>query len=299
MADLSETLVARLRPYLPGSFEAFETVGGGCIADGGRLEAGGQSFFLKRGGQEVARTFPAEAAGLQALRAAKAPLRIPEVIAVEGPEEDPERDSGFLLIEWVEPGGTTGQEFWEAFGHGLAALHRYTSQEGRYGFARDNFIGWLPQENGWMESWPAFFRERRLRPQVQRAREEGRWRSGWNAPFEALMDRLLELLPARPPASVLHGDLWSGNHLPASDGQAALIDPAAYYGHREADLAMTQLFGGFQSRFYDAYREAWPLEAGYETRRDLYNLYHLINHLNHFGAGYAGQVERTLHRFAA
>ena len=299
MADLSESLVARLRPHLPGSFEAFEPVGGGCIADGGRLEAGGQSFFLKRGGQDVARTFPAEAAGLQALRAARVPLRIPAVIAVEGSEEDPERDSGFLLIEWVDPGGTTGQEFWEAFGHGLAALHRHTSEERGYGFARDNFIGRLPQENGWMESWPAFFRERRLRPQVQRAREGGRWRSGWNAPFEVLMDRLPELLPARPPASVLHGDLWSGNYLPTSEGQAALIDPAAYYGHREADLAMTKLFGGFQVPFYDAYREAWPLEAGYETRRDLYNLYHLINHLNHFGAGYAGQVERTLHRFAA
>ena len=126
------------------------------------------------------------------------------------------------------------------------------------------------------------------------AREAGRWTSGWDAPLEGLYARLDELLPERPEASVLHGDLWSGNVLVTEAGAAALVDPAAYYGHREADLALTELFGGFDARFYAAYREAWPLEPGYAARREVYNLYHLINHLNHFGGSYARSVQAAL-----
>ena len=292
---LPEALHERLRPHLPGPPASFEPVGGGCIAGGGRLKAGGQTFFLKRGDAEVARTFPGEAAGLHALCEAAqqtgSALRVPSVRAVEAPDEDA---PGFLLMDWVEPSGHTGRAFWEAFGQGLAAMHRHTAHNERYGFERDNFIGRLPQANDWSETWPAFFREKRLRPQVERARANGRWRSGWDAPLDALLGRLAALFPSRPPASMLHGDLWGGNFLATPNGEAALIDPAAYYGHREADLAMTELFGGFQRPFYDAYRAAWPLEDGYEARRDVYNLYHLVNHLNHFGAGYARQVERVL-----
>jgi fructosamine-3-kinase len=301
---LPNALQQRLRPHLPGPPEAFEPVGGGCIANGGRLDAGGRSFFLKRGNAEVARTFPPEAAGLRALREAAehtgAALRVPDVHAAEGPSGDA---PGFLLMDWVEPGGTPGRAFWEAFGHALAVLHGHTSAEaeragadGRYGFDRDNFIGRLPQENGWMGTWPAFFRERRLLPQVERARENDRWRAKWDAPWEALLDWLPALLPEAPPASILHGDLWGGNVLAAEDGPAAIIDPATYYGHREADLAMTELFGGFRAPFHEAYRAARPLEDRYEQRRDVYNLYHLVNHLNHFGGGYAGPVERALSR---
>ena len=293
--SLPDGLVERLRPHLPGPPEKFEPVGGGCIAEGRRLDAGGQSFFLKRGEAEVARTFPAEAAGLRALREAathtESALRVPDVHAVEGPSSDA---PGFLLMDWVAPGGATGRAFWEGFGRALAALHGHLSEDGRYGFGRDNFIGRLPQQNGWMDAWPAFFRERRLGPQIERARKNGRWRDGWDAPWEALRKRLPGLLPEAPPASTLHGDLWGGNVLAGEDGRAAVIDPAAYYGHREADLAMTELFGGFRAPFYEAYREVWPLKAGYETRRNVYNLYHLVNHLNHFGGGYAGQVERVL-----
>jgi fructosamine-3-kinase len=296
---LPETLIERLRLHLPGSPEAFAPVSGGCIANGGRLEAGGQSFFLKRGDAEVARTFPGEAAGLEALREATqqtgSRLRIPDVPAVEGPGEDA---PGFLLMEWLPSGGTRDESFWEQFGRDLAALHRHTSADGRYGFDRDNFIGRLPQANGWTAMWPAFFREQRLAPQVQRARKNGRWRSGWDGRLDALFARMPELLPGSPPASVLHGDLWSGNFLATPGGPVALFDPAAYYGHRETDLAMTQLFGGFERPFYDAYREAWPMEPGYEERKGVYDLYHLVNHLNHFGAGYAGRVERVLRRFA-
>ena len=295
--SLPDGLAERLRPHLPGPPEHFEPVGGGCIAGGGRLQAGGQSFFLKRGAAEVARTFPGEAAGLAALReAAGDAIRVPEVHAVEGPEASA---PGFLLMEWIPPGGRTDRAFWERFGEGLAALHRHTSEDGRFGFERDNFIGRLPQANGWEASWPVFFREKRLMPQVERARENGRWRSDWDAPLDALIGQLPEFLPKKPPASVLHGDLWGGNFLAGDDGRAVLIDPAAYYGHREADLAMSELFGGFRVPFYEAYRAVWPLAGGYdEQRRDVYNLYHLVNHLNHFGGGYASQVERTLRRVA-
>ena len=129
------------------------------------------------------------------------------------------------------------------------------------------------------------------------ARERNRWRSAWNRPLKALYRRLPEMLPATPAPSVLHGDLWKGNYMVTAVGDPALIDPATYYGHREADLAMTELFGGYDDRFYEAYRATWGLEPDYDTRRDVYNLYHLINHLNLFGGGYAGQVDQILNRF--
>lgn len=137
----------------------------------------------------------------------------------------------------------------------------------------------------------------RLEPQVRVARDGGRWQDHWTSHFDRMMHRLDGLLPKRPEPSILHGDLWSGNFLVTKTGRAALIDPAVYYGHREADLAMTELFGGYDDAFYAAYRSAWAVEAGYADRREVYNLYHLINHLNHFGAGYAGSVDRILKAF--
>lgn len=288
---LPDVLTASLEPHLGGAVVRCTPVGGGCIAHASRLETEGETLFLKWGGDDVRATFPAEAAGLRALRDAGSPLHVPSVRAVdEGDEDRP----GFLLAEWVG-GGARSASFWDDFGAGLAALHRQAADD--FGFDRDNFIGRLPQQNGWMERWPAFFRDRRLAPQVRMARDRGRWQRGWDAPYDVLVDRLDDLLPAAPAASVLHGDLWGGNFMVADDGTPTLIDPAAYYGHREADLAMTELFGGFEVRFYDAYRGAWALEPGYDERREVYNLYHLVNHLNHFGGSYAGQVERILRRF--
>lgn len=288
---LPEALSQALRPHLGAAIRKHASVGGGCIANASRLETDEGTYFLKWGRGEVAQTLPAEAAGLRALRGARSPLFVPDVRAVQAETEEA---PGFLLMAWIEE-GTRGTDFWEAFGQGLAALHRHTAE--RYGFDVDNFIGRLPQQNAWEPSWAAFFRAYRLEPQAAMARERGRWSSDWNAPFEALLDQLGALLPEQPPASVLHGDLWSGNFLVEVSGRAALIDPAAYYGHREADLAMTELFGGFSAPFCAAYREAWPLEPGYERRREVYNLYHLINHLNHFGQSYAGSVARILKRF--
>jgi fructosamine-3-kinase len=284
---LRETLESRLDITIQGC----SRVGGGCIANACRVDTDDAPLFLKYGDAEVARTFPGEAAGLKALAEAESPLDIPAVIDRAAPDGD---RPGFLVMEWIET-GRKRDDFWADFGRGLAALHRHA--EAQYGFEQDNFIGRLPQQNEWRDTWPAFYRTQRLEPQVRMARDRNRWRTDWNDALEALYRRLPDLLPETPEASVLHGDLWKGNYMVTAAGDPAIIDPATYYGHREADLAMTELFGGYQDRFYDAYREAWPLEPGYDTRKEVYNLYHLINHLNLFGAGYASSVEGILRTF--
>lgn len=288
---LSDILRDELEDRLEVEIKSVATVGGGCIANASRLETDGSPYFLKYGDDEVARTFTGEASGLEALGVADSPLVVPSVIEAAAASDD---RPGFLVMEWINS-GRQGRDFWGRFGEGLAELHRSSADE--YGFDRDNFIGQLPQQNDWMDRWPSFFREKRLEPQVEMARERGRWQSSWNAPLEALYRRLPDIVPATPAPSVLHGDLWKGNFMVTAVGDPALIDPATYYGHREADLAMTELFGGYDERFYQAYRAAWSLEPEYETRREVYNLYHLINHLNHFGGGYAGSIERTLDHF--
>jgi fructosamine-3-kinase len=166
---------------------------------------------------------------------------------------------------------------WEAMGRMLAKLHRATGS--RFGWHRDNYIGLSPQQNGWCDEWAEFFWERRIRPQADRAG------------LQVKRGRLLE--NHKPQPSLLHGDLWSGNAGFTAQGPV-IFDPAVYYGDREADLAMTELFGGFPAEFYEAYDREWPLDAGYERRKHLYNLYHLLNHLNLFGGGYLGRVKATL-----
>jgi protein-ribulosamine 3-kinase len=287
VAEAAEGALGPLRGVAP--------VGGGCIANASRLDTASGPAFLKWGRGDVGAAFEAEAAGLAALRAAASPLLVPEVLAARDAREG---DPGFLLLEWVET-ARPGEGYWDRFGEGLAALHRTTEPEARYGFGLDNRIGRLPQANGWLTSWPEFFRLRRLEPQIELARRGGAWHTAWDALAARLLARLPNLLPASPAASILHGDLWSGNALFTASGQAALVDPAAYYGHREAELAMTELFGGFEGAFYGAYRAGWPLEPGYEERREVYNLYHLLSHLNHFGGGYASGVGATLRRFGA
>ena len=289
---LDASLRRRIEADLGLPTGAWRPVGGGCIGNGGRLELGGRGVFLKWGPAEVARTFPAEAAGLRVLGGAGVDaLLIPAVLAAAlASDEAP----GYLLLDWIET-GAPGRGYWERFGEALARLHATTGPG--YGFDGDNFIGRLPQENAWADSWPVFFRERRLEPQIRRARSLGRWREAWTRSASRLLDRLDAWLPERPEASLLHGDLWSGNALAAADGRAALIDPAVYYGHAETDLAMSELFGGFPQAFYDGYAAVRPLDAGYDDRRAIYNLYHLLNHLNHFGGSYAGGVADVFRRF--
>jgi fructosamine-3-kinase len=221
----------------------------------------------------------AEAEGLRALAACGAVV-VPEVL-----ETGTRGDEAFLATTWLDfadaPRGA-------ALGRALARLHRI-AQGDRYGWARDNFIGRAPQVNGWDDDWARFFRDMRLGPQFERAQRHGLRGT------DALLAVVPQLLRGHaPPRSLLHGDLWSGNAAMLASGDPAIFDPAVYVGDREADIAMTHLFGGFDASFYRAYEEEWPLPDGHELRRDLYNLYHIVNHLNLFGGSYRGQAQATI-----
>lgn len=255
--------------------ESAAGVSGGCIHDCYRVSIAGTARFLKANSAEHQDALAAEADGLAALRAAG--MRAPEPISngVAGAH-------AYLVLQYLDLGG---RKDFAALGRMLAAAHR--SPGPRFGWHRDNYIGSTPQQNGWTESWAGFWQERRLRPQLELARK-----NGFDLPAPSV--RLIE--KHNPQPSLLHGDLWSGNAGFIAEGPV-VFDPAVYYGDREADLAMSELFGGFPSEFYRAYNEAWPLDEGYERRKPIYNLYHLLNHLNLFGSGYLAQVEATLRLF--
>ena len=229
--------------------------------------------------------FIAEAAGLDAI-AATGTLRVPRTVAhgVAG-------DQGYLVLEYLELGSRGNARL---LGERLAAMHRCTADQ--FGLAGDNFIGTTLQPNARTDDWVEFWRRHRLGFQLRLAAGKG-----YGGRLQSLGEQLLDALPAffagySPLPSLLHGDLWSGNHGFLADGAPAIFDPATYYGDRECDLAMTELFGGYPANFYAAYRTAWPLDPGYATRRDLYNLYHILNHANLFGGGYATQAEQMMQR---
>jgi fructosamine-3-kinase len=201
--------------------------------------------------------------------------------------------STYLMLEYVEA-AEEGRDFQAGFGRGLARLHRNTHAS--FGLERNNHIGLLPQVNTPDTDWPRFLVNCRLGPLVRMARDSDRIRPGDVIRFERLYAKLPDLFPPELPA-LLHGDLWKNNYIAADDGQAVLIDPAAYYGHREMDLAMTRLFGGFDREFYAAYQEEEPLEKGWEERVDLCNLYPLLVHLNLFGGSYAERVGAVLRHY--
>ncbi len=234
--------------------------------------------------------FEAEAAGLAALRAAGC-VRVPDVMAVGIADGLARIELEHLDLAGLDRGSGA------ALGRQLAELHRHTGE--RFGWQDDNWIGGTPQHNGWQGEWPLFFARKRLLPQLERAAGNGMERKLVER-GEALAGRLgAFFIDYHPAPSLLHGDLWSGNASALPDGTPVIFDPAAYYGDREADLAMSELFGGFPESFYAAYRLAWPLDAGYETRKTLYNLYHVLNHFNLFGAGYLNQARRMIDRLAA
>ena len=277
-----------------GTVRGVSPVAGGCISEAFRIETTDGPVFLKHHPQAPAGMFVAEADSLRALHAAAGDaLRIPAVLAMD----DAGDGARWIALEWLEP-GPRGPSFGERLGRGLAALHR--GGRGGWGWERANFIGALPQSNDASPLWTEFWRDRRLIPQLEMARAGGH-DAGSRRDWDLLLDRLPELLaPAEEDGpSLLHGDLWSGNVLSAA-GEPALIDPAVYRGHREADLAMAELFGGFDARFHAAYREAWPLLPGYaETRRPIYQLYYLLVHVNLFGGGYGAQTAAMLQRVLA
>ena len=288
-----DSIIALIEQTLGQAVLSVEPVGGGCIANASRVESGGGTYFLKWAAGTAGETFVAEGEGLVALASHDSRLLVPKPISMRNADE---AGPGLLLMEWIEE-DVKSKTFWENLGRGLAELHRARSGE-TYGFETDNFIGRLPQRNRLHADWAEFFTNERILPQAEMARLSGRWSLAWDHGLNRLLNRLPSLLPARPNASLVHGDLWTGNVLASRGGRAAVVDPAIYRGHREVDLAMSELFGGFSSAFLEAYNSEWKVDSGYRDRRDVYNLYHLINHLNHFGSSYAGQVTSVLRRFA-
>ncbi len=289
---LPAQLPAVLEAKLNIKIKQTRSVSGGDISAAARCQlADGRDIFVKW--QPAGRwsgLFMAEAHGLQLLHSTDT-LRTPEVLAYAAGSAD---DPAFIAMEWLGQSVKTNAAA-KVLGEGLALLHQSTAEQ--YGLDHDNFIGANPQPNNQTSNWINFFATQRFGFQMTLAEQNGHLPASRASRLERLMSRLGEWLPAQPPASLLHGDLWGGNWLITEAGSPALIDPAVYYGDREADLAFTELFGGFPSAFYDAYNHVWPLDSGYHERKELYNLYHLLNHLNLFGGGYGGSVDAVLRRF--
>jgi protein-ribulosamine 3-kinase len=272
--------------HRPFAVRGATPAGGGSINESFRLEGtGGERYFLKLNDAQYHPMFSAEAASLDAIAATNT-LRVPQTIThgIAG-------EQSYLILEYLElrPHGDAKQ-----FGERLAALHQCRNKA--FGFAQDNFIGTTPQPNSWKEDWISFWRVRRLGYQLELAA-----RNGNGEVLQRLGEKLMDALPAffhgyTPQPSLLHGDLWNGNHGFLDDDTPVIFDPAAYYGDRECDIAMTELFGGYDTAFYAAYRATWPLDEGYSQRRDLYNLYHILNHANLFGGGYVRQAEGVMQR---
>ena len=265
------------------------SISGGDINEASLLVLNdGTYLFMKSNSPGFLPCFEAETKGLEAIRKTGA-IGTPEVYGI-----GTDGSRSFLLMEYISEGRQI-KDYWELFASELADMHR--SDIGtQYGFSKDNWIGASRQVNTLHGSWIPFFRDCRLKPQFDMA---ARYFSKEEQKQEYyLLSHLDQYLSEPDKPSLLHGDLWAGNMITGSDGKGWLIDPAVYYGHPEADLSMTELFGGFSEQFYRTYKEIMQLEPEYETRRDIYNLYHLLNHLNLFGSGYLGSVRRILNRYA-
>ncbi len=300
---LPAALAALLAEELKAELTAVRPVGGGDISQTVRVEAGGRAWLVKwhsrppkpqPGWLEL---FEAEAAGLALLASAQV-VRVPSVIAHGAAQPGM---PAYIVMEWIEqrPRSTVlfGQRsVGEVLGKQLAALHRAAAPA--YGLDHGNYCGATPQDNRWLPTWIGFYGQRRLGFQMELAGRQGLLPAERRRRLERLigqLDRWIDEGACRP--SLLHGDLWSGNWLVDAAGQPVLIDPAVYYGEREAELAMCRLFGGFPADFYAAYDASWPPAPGRDERVPLYQLYHLLNHLNLFGESYGGQVDSILRRY--
>ncbi len=257
-------------------------VSGGSISETSVLTGkDGRRFFIKRSHGGHRPMFEAEAAGLHELARCRV-LRTPGVVAIaDGPE------GCVLVLEHLELGGRCDER---ALGHGVAALHAITAES--FGWKMDNFIGRTVQPNPWSQDWPDFYRHHRLAHQRELAQRRGASRSLLDAVARLEQEIRQFFTHHQPRPSLLHGDLWSGNWGFLAGGVPAVFDPAVYFGDREADIAMMELFGHPGADFFAAYGEGLPLDPGYPVRRELYNLYHILNHFNLFGGGYAAQAER-------
>jgi protein-ribulosamine 3-kinase len=290
MSDFHHELAAAIGRATGTAFEvrSRETAHGGDISEAFTLGDATRSFFVKSQAASRLDLFEAEAAGLAELAAANA-VRVPRVICL-----GVAAGRAYLVLEHL---ALQSRGDAASLGRQLAQQHRVSAE--RFGGARDNWIGAIPQPNAWSDDWIDFWRERRLGFQLRLAAQNG-YGGTLQRDGETLMAQLDGFFGDTCPApSLLHGDLWGGNHGFLADGEPVIFDPAVYYGARECDLAMSELFGGFAPAFHAAYREAWPLDPGYATRRTLYNLYHILNHANMFGGGYAAQAQRMIAQLLA
>lgn len=284
MSDtLWSTIAEHIGHTMGSTFHSHHTqsLGGGCINTTMLLEGDGQRYFVKLNNATQLSMYQAEAEGLNEI-AASHTIRVPQPICSGTSDKQ-----AYLVLEYVEFGPHEDKGA-ELLGRQLAAMHGHQQKE--FGWRRDNTIGATPQINTPDPDWITFWQRQRLEYQLKLATS-----NGYGSQLQRKMERLLDDVNLffntyTPVPSLLHGDLWSGNYAIDNLGQPVIYDPAVYYGDREADLAMTELFGGFAPRFYHAYRDAWPVDAGYSVRKHLYNLYHVLNHLNLFGGGYGAQA---------
>lgn len=263
-------------------------VGGGCINQGYAVSDDNRTYFVKLNQASQVAMFEAEALGLQQMLET-ATIRVPKPIAwgvASG--------SAYIVLEWLELGRGGNNQLWEQMGRQLAALHSHSSSKA-FGWEQNNTIGSTPQINTWTADWAEFYAQHRLGYQFQLARRQG----GHFPQQEKLLAAIPQLLARQPQPSLVHGDLWGGNAAFTATGEPVIFDPATYFGDREVDIAMTELFGGFPAAFYRGYNEVFPLDPGYEQRKLLYNLYHILNHFNIFGGSYESQANRMIQQILA
>ena len=310
MNGLPDSLIQPIEAILsglgdPSPVRSAVLLEGGCINNAMRLETGQGRYLLKWNPEPLPRLFEVEAHALELLAQTRT-VRVPEVYGFANPSPGGPQPScpAFILMEWLEGADPSRKESprdLQKLGEQMAELHRQSvspQNPPAYGLDYDNYVGSVVQVNGWDTDWPRFFAERRLRPQMELAQRNGYLSRERRARLEKVIMRVESLLAgasARP--SLIHGDLWGGNIIPCPEG-LALIDPSIYYAERETEIAYTELFQSFPAPFYQGYQSAWPLDPGYADRRSLYNLYHLVNHLNHFGEQYGPHVDAVLRRYA-
>jgi len=284
-SDISETISQTTGEAF--CVEQKSSVGGGCINSAYRISGAGQEYFVKLNTDDQLEMFIAEAEGLQEIAKVNA-IHVPEPVCY-----GVSSGQAYLVMEVFTMGGSKARAM-PLFGEKLAAMHQYTKAQ--FGWHRDNTIGSTPQPNDWDSDWLNFWRDKRLGFQLTLAKRHGASNSLLNKGERLTADISVFFSSYAPQASLLHGDLWSGNYSINAEGEPVIFDPAVYFGDREADIAMTELFGGFGEDFYSAYNNAWPLDEGYKVRKTFYNLYHILNHFNLFGGGYALQAENMIDR---
>lgn len=265
-----------------------KVLSGGCINHASKIDTNCGSFFLKWNSDCESDIFIREAESLKELsKASDGTVYVPKVLYAKELDELP----ALLVMEYLEPGGSDQSE---RLGRGLALIHKY--QQNDFGFYSDNYCGATTQNNTWGKNWIPFFRDRRLAFLINMIREGRGLDSSCLRLFEKLLDRLELLIPNEERASLIHGDLWSGNYMLTKNGPA-LIDPAASYSHREMEFGIVTMFGGFSSRFFDAYNDEFPLDSGWQERNQLYQLYHVLNHYYLFGGAYLHQAVAIAKRY--